>query len=235
VIQDQQANRLVDALKNVPGVVQGEDSPRSFFDTFLIRGFDVQDVLEDGLVDRTLTTVGYDPVTIDRIEVLKGPASVLFGQGELGGIVNYVTKQPLQEPYYFVEGSAGSFNSYRGAIDLSGPVNDDDKTVLYRLGVAARTTGSFIDFFQQQRYDVAPSFTWQISDRAKLTLATEYYDFQGTYDAGLPAEGTVLPNPNGKIPINRFIGEPSLDNNNNQAYRAGYNFLLYGQYEKGFR
>lgn len=175
VIRDQQANRLVDVLKNVPGVVQGGTSPRTFSDSFLIRGFTVQDVLKDGLIDRTLFSVGYDPVTVDRIEVLKGPGSVLFGQGELGGIVNVVTKKPLREPYYFLEGSAGSFNSYRGAIDLSGPVNAD-KTVLYRLGVAARTTESFVDFYQQQRYDVAPSLTWQINDRAKITFAAEYYD-----------------------------------------------------------
>ncbi|MEH1836739.1 MAG: TonB-dependent receptor plug domain-containing protein [Nostoc sp.] len=92
VIQDQQANRLVDAIKNVPGVVQGGSSPRTSSDSFLIRGFNVADILKDGLQDRTLTSIGYDPVTVDRIEVLKGPASVLFGQGQLGGIVNVVTK-----------------------------------------------------------------------------------------------------------------------------------------------
>ncbi|MEH1845501.1 MAG: TonB-dependent receptor plug domain-containing protein [Nostoc sp.] len=169
VIQDQQANRLVDAIKNVPGVVQGGSSPRTSSDSFLIRGFNVADILKDGLQDRTLTSIGYDPVTVDRIEVLKGPASVLFGQGQLGGIVNVVTKQPLREPYYFLEGSAGSFNSYRGAIDLSGPVNAN-KTVLYRLGVAARTSESFLDFYDQQRYNVAPSLTWQINDRARYSI-----------------------------------------------------------------
>ncbi|MEH2179897.1 TonB-dependent siderophore receptor [Nostoc sp.] len=138
-------------------------------------------------------------------------------------LINLITKQPLREPYYFVEGSAGSFNAYRGAIDLSGPVNAD-KTVLYRLGVAARTTESFIDFFQQQQYDVAPSLTWQINDKAKLTLAGEYYDFQGTYDSGLPAEGTVLPNPYGKIPRNHAVDEPSVEGTDNQTYRVGYNF-----------
>ncbi|MEH1837164.1 MAG: TonB-dependent receptor [Nostoc sp.] len=198
-------------------------SPRTFSDVFLIRGFNVQDILRDGLVDRMLTSVGYDPVTVDRVEVLKGPASVLFGQGELGGTVNVVTKQPLREPYYSLEGSAGSFNSYRGAIDLSGPVNAD-KTVLYRLGVAARTTESFIDFYQQQRYDVAPSLTWLINSRAKLTLAAEYYNVKGPFDFGIPVFGTVLPNRNGKILRNRTVGEPSLSNSDNQVYRIGYNF-----------
>ncbi|MEH2182394.1 TonB-dependent receptor plug domain-containing protein [Nostoc sp.] len=224
VIQDQQANRLVDAIKNVPGVVQSGSSPRTFADSFSIRGFDAgTNTLKDGLLDLSQTYVGYDPITVDQIEVLKGPASVLFGQGPLGGVVNIVMKQPLREPYYFLEGSAGSFNFYRGAIDLSGPVNAD-KTVLYRLGVAARTTESFGDFYEQQRYNVAPSLTWQINDRAKLTLAAEYYDAKGPFDFGVPAEGSVLPNPNGKIPRNRAVGEPSVDDSDNRVYRIGYNF-----------
>ncbi|MEH2277785.1 MAG: TonB-dependent siderophore receptor [Nostoc sp.] len=222
VIKDQQLYRLVDVLKNVPGVVQSGSSPRSVFDSFSIRGFDA-DVLKDGLLDRSLSTGGYEPVTVERIEVLKGPASVLFGQGSLGGIVNVVTKQPLREPYYFLEGSAGSYNSYRGAIDLSGPVNAD-KTVLYRLGVAARTTESFVDFYQDQFYNVSPSLSWQINDRAKLTLAAQYYEDKGPFDYGLPADGTVLPNPNGKIPRNRFRGEPSVDDSDSRSYRVGYNF-----------
>ena len=224
VIQDQRANRLVDAIKNAPGVVQGGVSPRTFADSFLIRGFNAgNNALKDGLLDLAQAYVGYDPITVDRIEVLKGPASVLFGQLPLGGVINIVTKQPLREPYYFLEGSAGIFNFYRGAIDLSGPVNAD-KTVLYRLGVAARTTESFVDFYEQQRYNVAPSLTWQINDRAKLTLAAEYYEAKGPYDLGIPAEGTVLPNRNGKIPRDRFIGEPSVDDSDNRAYRVGYNF-----------
>ncbi|MEH2071678.1 MAG: TonB-dependent siderophore receptor [Nostoc sp.] len=223
VIKDQQLYRLGDVLKNVPGVVQSGSSPRSVFESYLIRGFNSSEILKDGLLDRSLANGGYESVTVDRIEVLKGPASVLFGQGSLGGIVNIVTKQPLREPYYFLEGSAGSFNSYRGAIDLSGPVNAD-KTVLYRLGVAARTTESFIDFYQHQFYNVSPSLTWQINDRAKLTLAAQYYEDKGPFDYGLPADGTVFPNPNGKIPRNRFRGEPSVDDSDTRIYRIGYNF-----------
>ncbi|MEH2290620.1 TonB-dependent siderophore receptor [Nostoc sp.] len=223
VIKDQQLYRLGDVLKNVPGVVQSGSSPRSVFESFTIRGFDAGGVLKDGLLDSTLGSGGYEPVTVERIEVLKGPASVLFGPGALGGIVNIVTKQPLREPYYFIEGSAGSYNSYRGAIDLSGPINAD-KTVLYRLGVAARTTESFIDFYQHQFYNVSPSLTWQINDRAKLTLAAQYYEDKGPFDYGLPADGTVFPNPNGKIPRNRFRGEPSVDDSDSRSYRVGYNF-----------
>ncbi|MEH1836740.1 MAG: TonB-dependent siderophore receptor [Nostoc sp.] len=108
-------------------------------------------------------------------------------------------------------------------MDLSGPVNAN-KTVLYRLGVAARTSESFLDFYDQQRYNVAPSLTWQINDRAKLTLAAEYYEAKGPIDLGIPAQGTVLPNPNGKIPRNRVVGEPGIEDFNSRAYRVGYDF-----------
>ena len=223
VIRDQQANRLIDVLKNVPGVAQTQSSRAAFANNVSIRGFDASNsILKDGLLDRSLATLGYDLVTVDRIEVLKGPASVLFGQGSLGGTVNLVTKQPLRDPYYFLEGSFGSFDFYRGAIDLSGPVNVD-KTLLYRLNAAAQTTGSFLDFYSQQRYNVAPTLTWQINDRAKLTLAAEYYQTKAPNDFGIPALGSVLPNPNGKIPRNRYVGEP-FDNNDNRVYRVGYNF-----------
>ncbi len=167
--------------------------------------------------------IGFEAAGIERIEVLRGPASVLYGQGGLGGSINYVTKQPLSEPYYALEASAGNFNFYRGAIDLSGPLNDS-RTVLYRLNLAAQTTESFFDFFNAQRYFVAPTLTFQISDRTKLTLAAEYLARPQSSDQsyGLPVVGTLLPNPNGKIPRNRYIGEPD-DVENSYSTRVGYN------------
>ncbi|MHC5731705.1 MAG: TonB-dependent siderophore receptor, partial [Nostoc sp.] len=105
--------------------------------------------------------------------MLKGPASVLYGQGSLGGVINYVTKQPLSEPYYAAEVSAGSFNFYRSAIDLSGPLNPS-KTVLYRLNLATQTIESFLDFYHEQKYFLAPVLSWQISDRTKITFTAEY-------------------------------------------------------------
>lgn len=224
VLRDQNVTDLVEALRNVPGAGFGNTS-RSFIQSSLIlRGFDSSsDVLRNGLRENPgAGIVGFEAAGIERIEVLKGPASVLYGQGGLGGTVNYVTKQPLSEPYYLLEASAGNFNFYRGAIDLSGPLNDS-KTVLYRLNLAAQTTESFFDFFDAQRYFVAPTLTFQISDRTKFTLAAEYLARPQSADQtyGLPAVGTVLPNPNGEIPRNRNIGEPD-DKENSYSTRVGY-------------
>ncbi|MBD2561568.1 MULTISPECIES: TonB-dependent siderophore receptor [Nostoc] len=223
VIKDQQATRLTDVLKNAPGVVVGSRSPRDPLNVIKIRGFDAfGETLLNGIQDRSISNIGFGS-NIERVEVLKGPASVLFGQGGLGGKVNLVTKQPLSDPFYSVETSVGNYNTYSGAIDLSGPLNDS-KTVLYRLNASARTNESFVDFFDQQQYLIAPTLSWQISDRTKLTLEASYSLAEGPYDFGIPAQGSVLPNPNGRIPRNRSVSEPNLNDASNSAFRIGYNF-----------
>ena len=224
VLQDQQVTtNLTEALRNVPGVVQGgNSSSRGVAQIPTIRGFNSSNsILKDGLLDLTISSLGFDAAGIERIEVLKGPASVLYGQGSLGGVINLVTKKPLRDPYYSAELSAGSYNFYRGAIDLSGPLNDS-KTVLYRLNTAAQTTESFVDFFDGQQYFVAPSLTWLLSDRTKLNLQAEYINRPKAFgQQGIPAVGSVLPNPNGEIPRNRNTSEP-FSTDNSHSFRIGY-------------
>jgi iron complex outermembrane receptor protein len=167
---------------------------------------------------------------------------VLYGQGGLGGSINYITKQPLSQPFYELQGSVGNYDTYRGAIDLTGPLNAS-KTVLYRLNLAAQTNESFLDFLETQRFVVAPKLSWQISDRTKLTLKLEYLDEKrNVFDTGLPAVGTVLPNPNGEIPRNRFLGEPDGGKSNSNVLRVGYdlehrlseNWKLRNAFEVGY-
>ncbi|NMG22718.1 TonB-dependent siderophore receptor [Brasilonema bromeliae] len=224
VIQDQQITRVGDAVRNLSGVQVQAGGSRSTFDRFYFRGFsNVNDgVLRNGLRDRIGSRVPSETANLERIEVLKGPGSVLYGQGILGGAVNLITKQPRQDPYYSIEGTFGNFDFYRGAVDLSGPLTSD-KTLLYRLNASVESSGTFIDFFDTQRYFIAPVLSWQIGKNTKLTLEAEYLDSQLQDDNGLPAVGTVLPNPNGKIPLNRNINEPD-DKDNRTALRVGYNF-----------
>ncbi|MGD1949583.1 MAG: TonB-dependent siderophore receptor [Leptolyngbyaceae cyanobacterium] len=221
VIEDQQATQLSDVLQNATGVAQGQTSPRTFSNNFLIRGLDSSDsVLINGLPDPTGRDVSFG-ANIEQVEVLRGPASVLFGQGQLGGAVNLVTKQPLSEPFYSLDLAGGTEYFYRGAIDLSGPINDSG-SVLYRLYESAQTTESFVDFYDQQRYLVAPVLSWQISDRTQLTLEADYSAIEAPFDFGIPAEGSVLSNPNGEISRDLFVGEPDIDNSQNRVFRIGY-------------
>lgn len=221
VLEDQQILRLEDALRNATGATQGTQSSRSVFNTVNIRGFDTRNILRNGLRDDTNVTVGSDLTNIERIEFLRGPASVLYGRGGIGGTVNLVTKQPLSEPFYEVEASIGNFDSYRGALDLTGPLKRD-RTILYRLNASAQRSDTFVDFTEIERYFVSPALSFQIGENTSLALDAEYLQFKQPNDQGLPALGTVLPNPNGELPRDRLVGEPELTPRERRVIRTGY-------------
>jgi iron complex outermembrane receptor protein len=223
VIEDQQASNLTEVLRNA-GIAQGVNpSARGAFSLPVIRGFDSSDnIVRDGLADPTFRYVGPNLANIERVEVLRGPASVLYGQSVPGGTINLVTEQPLNEPFYELEFSTGNFNFYRGNLDISGPLNDS-QTVLYRLNAAAQTTESFVDFFEREQYFVAPALSWQISDQTDLTVSAEYfYRLDDAYgQVGIPVEGSILPNPNGEIPRDLNVSGP-FGEESFTIYRAGY-------------
>lgn len=137
-----------------------------------IRGFTQEITFRDGIRDNFPST---DFANVERVEVLKGSASVLFGETEPGGIVNIVTKQPLSDPYYNVDLSAGNYAFYRSALDLSDPLNVY-KTLLYRLNIAYENTGSFRDFINSQKIFIAPVIAWKLSENTDLKLFFEYND-----------------------------------------------------------
>lgn len=221
VIREQRTTNLIEALQNVPGVSQANQSTRGLFSLFSIRGFNASNnILRDGLLDQGFSGFVYDSSWIEQIEVLRGPASVLFGSGSLGGTVNLISKKPLNEPFYAVEGLVGNFDYYRGTVDLSAPLNSE-ATVLGRLNVAVESNGTFVDLFDTQRYVVTPALTWKISDRATLNFNAQYFRVEKPFDTGLPARGTVLPNPNGEIPRNRFLGDFE-SSDKSSAYRIGF-------------
>ena len=140
VLEDRAVRREVEALETVSGVVDTDTKPSSLQATIGIRGFSLFGNLRNGLRDQGFTSIG----TVERVEVLKGPASVLFGALEPGGVVNYVTRQPLAEPYYKIGFEAGSYGFYQPSIDLSGSLTED-KSVLYRLIAVYQGGGDFKD------------------------------------------------------------------------------------------
>ncbi len=224
LLQDRGVNTFAESLRTVSGVIV-DGSERSPFELFTIRGFSSgfsgASILRNGLRDETSVTSNVSTFNIDRIEVLKGPSSALFGQGSFGGIPNIITKQPLSTPLYRIEGQFGSFDTYSGGIDLSGPL-DQEGNFLYRLNAGVYTTGTFVDFFDIRRYTIAPVLSTKLGENTKLSFEAEYTISEQPNNRGLPARGTVLPNPNGEIPINRFTGETAFDFNNRRAIRVGY-------------
>ncbi|MEH2419759.1 MAG: TonB-dependent siderophore receptor [Nostoc sp.] len=200
VIKDQQIIRISDAVRNVSGVtITGGFA--GLVDNYNIRGFSTYNNLRDGFFSEGSFTLT-NPTNIERIEVLKGPASVLYGQFEPGGVVNYVTKKPLDYPYYSAEFTAGSFSTYRPSLDFSGPLNSD-KSILYRLNVAYENSGSFVDFLNEKVFSIAPELTLKLGDATTLTFQYEYLNADRTFYDGLPPDPKVF-----NVPISRLLGEP---------------------------
>jgi iron complex outermembrane recepter protein len=214
VLEDQQVIRLTDAIRNVSGVVEG-DTFGGTNDNVNIRGFDFNSTFRDGLRE-----VGFalrELADIEQIEVVKGPASVLYGNAEPGGIINLVTKKPLNIPYYSADFSAGNFDYYRSAIDLSGPLDDRDEILLYRLNAAYENAGSFRDFVNSERFFVGPVFEFKLGDRTNILFNVSYVNDERTFDQGIVAFGQGIAD----IPYSRFLGEPG-DERTTQEVNIGY-------------
>ncbi|MGJ5676041.1 MAG: TonB-dependent siderophore receptor [Nostochopsis sp.] len=219
VLRDQQVTQLEDALRNVTGVNQSFNfGPLNFF---TIRGFDATatNLLRDGLVDPLAGEVT-ELSSIEQVEVLKGPASVLFGLGNPGGVINVVSKRPLSDRVESIDATVGSYSYYRGAIDLSGPLNDS-KTALYRFNIAYRNSGSFIDFYNGEHLNISPVVSVAIDEKTNLTVEGEYITTRDSYASGVPVVGSVLSNPNGEVSRNSNFGEPS-DEFEQIITRSGY-------------
>ena len=160
LIEDEGVQDLEGALRNVAGVSVG--GYYNEWDYYRIRGFDASNTNTylDGLL---ADGAPYEEIWgLERIEVIKGPASTLFGQGPLGGFVNLVSKRPRPDFFGEVQFTAGSFDYYQGAFDVNFPVNKD-RTIYARLNALFRSAGSFVDFAESKRVFVAPAFTWEIA------------------------------------------------------------------------
>jgi len=201
VIEDQAITRTSDALRNVSGVSVQRDFGDSI-DIFTIRGFSSFQSLRNGA---RFESAFLSPDNVERIEVLKGPASVLYGQFEPGGVVNYVTEQPLSDPYYAFEFIGGSYSLYRPAIDLSGPLTADER-LLYRLNVSYENAESYLDFVNGTSLLIAPTLSYRIGDNTNITLEYEYLEREQTFFNGLlPISETF------DLPRDRNLGEPDDD------------------------
>ncbi|MEH1842599.1 MAG: TonB-dependent siderophore receptor [Nostoc sp.] len=213
VLDDQNVQNFSDALRNT-GIIGALVPASTNADIFTIRGFQQSRViLRNGLRDPSRIDSGRTQLTnIERIEVLKGPGSVLYGQQSPGGTVNYITKQPLSDPYFAANMSVGNYDFYQPALDISGPLNSD-KTALYRLNFSYNNSGSFIDFLSSRNLLIAPVLAFRLDKNTTFKLEGEFLNQeQDSVNNGLPAVGTVLPNPNGKIPLNRNVSEPTDSN-----------------------
>ena len=233
----QNAESLHQAFKYTPGVVpMGSDSTTS--DGMIIRGFNVTGsapmYLNGTKLSRNTFSGVSEPYAMERIEIFKGPASVLYGNAAPGGIVNMVTKQPQTETLRELKVQAGSFDRKQLAGDFAGALTEDGN-LSYRLTGLIRRSDTMVDDISDDREFAAGSIRWQPNEATSLTLLANYQHNDTVYNYGLPAEGTVLDNINGDIDRDRFGGEPGFDKFATRNRTLGYLFSHHFNAQLTFR
>lgn len=211
-IRDTGAKNVQDALLYSAGVYAGRYGFDTRGDWSSIRGLNGATYL-DGLrsLYGSYNNVRPEIHALERIELLKGPASVLYGQADLGGIVNVVSKRPQATAARAVEVQVGSHDRRQIAADLTGPLSADG-TWLYRLVALTRDAGTQVDHVNDDARLFMPSLTWQPSAATRLTVQYVHQQNHSRVSAQfLPARGTLLDAPLGRIPTSRFVGEPGWD------------------------
>ncbi|GAB3522104.1 TonB-dependent siderophore receptor [Emticicia fontis] len=203
LIADRQAFQLADAVKIASGVI-----PSSYYNQYNIRGISQN---EEGQIINGMRTRQYyflQPLTtnIERVEVLKGPASVTFSSVDPGGSINMITKKPLTETRREVSLSAGSFSTLRGTLDFTGPLNES-KTLLYRLNGAYQEASSFRDLVGNKSVLISPSFSYIPNSKTAINTELIFSNMLGNLDRGQPIFGAVAGQTNlNSTPISLNLG-----------------------------
>ncbi|TFF34589.1 TonB-dependent receptor [Mucilaginibacter psychrotolerans] len=190
LMADQGAVRVGDVVKNFSGVNQF-----TFYDDLTIRGFRVNGQSNTQLVNGLRTSTGFwkQPLTnyLERVEVLKGPSSALYGNASPGGVVNRVTKKPLDETRKSISLSLGSFNTFRALADFTGPANKDS-SLLYRLNLGYEDANSFRDLQFDKNVIVAPSLSFIASPKTRINFDLVYNSSRSRLDRGQAVIGNDL-------------------------------------------
>ncbi|MEX5666703.1 TonB-dependent siderophore receptor [Pseudomonas neuropathica] len=229
-VQTQGARNLTQALRYTPGLnVGGFTDRNAIADEITSRGFAPTPLYLDGAYLPYAGSLGgapqIDPYTLERIEVLKGPSSVLYGQNQPGGIINMVSKRPTTEQRSQVKLGAGSYDRVNGAFDTSGPI-DDQKEFTYRVIGVGKKGGQQVDHTHSERMLLAPSLTWTPNDDTSLTLLAQIQRDDGLEDyQALPMIGSLKRGPNGeRIDREFFSGDTKYNDYKRDQYVFGYDF-----------
>jgi iron complex outermembrane receptor protein len=208
---DQGVLTVQDALRYSAGVRADAYGVDSRGDDAFLRGTSFTQYL-DGL--RQAFGYSYartEPYFLDHLEIVRGPSSVLYGQGTTGGLIALTSKRPQFDASHEVQLQVGNNARKQVAFDFTGPI-DEAKHWAYRLIGVYRDSNSQIDHVPDDRKGIAPSITWAPDENTRWTLlANLQFDHNGSSLNFLPHEGTLLPNPNGRIPTHRFVSEPGFD------------------------
>ncbi|EJN09722.1 TonB-dependent siderophore receptor [Herbaspirillum sp. YR522] len=223
-IEATKAQSLAEALDYTPGVISQASSFNRMVDDVRVRGFNLANantgMLRDGMkYQPSVYDSSQEPYGLERLEVLRGAASVLYGQLSPGGVINAVSKRPTADPYHEITADIGSNHRRQVTGDFSGPLSQDGAWS-YRLTALVRQADTGIDHIDDNKTYLAPALTWRPSARTSLTLLGSYQHMRTRFVAPASAALTV----NGTIPRNFFIGEPGYDRYDSEVYSGGYVF-----------
>lgn len=211
-MDEQKPRQIGETMRYTAGVRAESGGLQMQHDGIQLRGFTqfAGYLYRDGTRELPQAFLGFhapEPYNMERVEVIKGPASILYGQNSPGGLVNMVTKRPTERPVNEVEVQGGSFERKQISADIGGAATGN---LSYRLVALGRDSDTQVDYVEDNRAFLAGGLTWRGSDTT-VTLLMDHQRDDSLYLYGMPAAGTVLSNPNGQIPINRYIGEPGFD------------------------
>lgn len=214
------------AVRYTPGVFGEYTGANNTREQFRIRGFSPY-VFQDGLMlpyGESGQGGMAEPYSLESVEVLRGPASMLYGQSRPGGLINLTSKMPTSTPYHQVEVQGGSYDLKQLGFDLGGPL-DDQGVFSYRLTGLVKDSGTQVDHVQNNRNFIAPAFTWRPNDDTSLTVLANYQrDWGGSTEQYYPESGSLHHSPYGKIDSDTLLGDSHFDKLRRESSQLGYLF-----------
>ncbi|MCE0813732.1 ferrichrome porin FhuA [Buttiauxella sp. S04-F03] len=225
-----QPRSVKEALSYTPGVAVGTRGASNTYDYLVIRGFAADGQSQNNYLDGMKMQGNFyndavvDPYMLERAEIMRGPVSVLYGKSSPGGLLNMVSKRPTTEPLKEIQFKMGTDNLFQTGFDFSDAI-DDDGVYSYRLTGLARSNNAQQERAEEQRYTIAPSFSWRPDDKTNFTFLSYFQNEPETgYYGWLPKEGTVDPLPNGdRLPTDFNEGAENNTYSRNQKM-VGYSF-----------
>ncbi|MEC5320482.1 TonB-dependent siderophore receptor [Brenneria populi subsp. brevivirga] len=224
----QAVSSVSDALSYSSGAFTNYRGSSNRNDEVVVRGFRFApkflDGLSYGLSGQGAALGTFEPWLLERVELVHGPASVLYGQVNPGGLINMTSKRPTAQDIRKVKLSGGNQHLGEAAFDFGGALNDD-QSLLYRLNGIASTKHEFIKDSKRERVAIAPALTWLPNADTSFTLLTSYQnDPKAGYRNFLPVYGTVKESIAGYIPYDMNVSEPSYNQAKREQTAIGYIF-----------
>ncbi|KMM94820.1 TonB-dependent siderophore receptor [Pseudomonas lundensis] len=222
-MQDRAVQNLDDAVRYMPGVTASSYGSDSRAEWLKVRGFEPTQFL-DGLPlpKGTYAMPKLETWDLERVALLRGPASSVYGQTPAGGLLDMVSRRPEDAPAHELQVQIGSYQRKQISFDTTGPI-DDEGHFLYRVSGVVRDSNTTIEHNEDKRYNIAPSLTWNINEDTKLTFLSQFNrDDTGITSQFLPLQGTQVATPAGQVKYHKNLGDPTWEFYDKTYYALGY-------------